>query len=128
MCADRQSATTEIGSRLGMYARDGFGDRKCLERREDMLDEGAPTGTARTGCPVDAVEQLADRDDADRSVLVSDEGFECGGPFVVLPLDQEPGVDQDGQGLSGAGPASRRIRRRSAAKSSSTGGAEASSS
>lgn len=74
-----------------------------------------------------AVQQLADGDDADRVLLVRDERFELPRTGLPLPIDQQVGVDQDGQGASGA-PTESRIARASATKSSSTGGAEASSS
>ena len=93
-----------------------------------MLDEGASACTASSGRPVDAVQQLADRDHADCTLLLTDQSFEHLGALLALPLDQQARVDPDGQGFSGAEPDSRRICRRSSAKSSTTGGAEAISS
>ena len=76
---------------------------------------------------MDAVQQLADGDDADRTILWANEQLERRCRLLPLPVDQEVGVDQDGQELS-VGPTDFRIARRSSANSSSTGGAEASSS
>jgi len=126
--ADPLAPPAEIGPHLGMNARDGLGDRNWLEPGEQMLDECAPPRSLRTSRPMDAVQQLADRDHADGALFVAYERFECGGGFGPLPLDQQAGIDQDGQGLSGTVPASLRIRRTSSAKSSSTGGAVARSS
>jgi hypothetical protein len=70
---------------------------------------------------VDAVEELAHGDDADRPVLVVDERLDR--PGTALALDEQVRVDQDGQGFSGT-PASRRIRRRSSANPSSTWGSD----
>jgi hypothetical protein len=87
-----------------------------------MFDERAPVSLPSAGRPVDAVEQLADGDDADRTRLVADKLLERR-RLVPLPLDQDVCVDQDGQASSG-GPTERRIVRTSSAKSSSTGGAD----
>ena len=126
--SDGLAATTEVGPGVGMDAGDRLGDRQRLKAGEHVFDESSPACPARTCGTVDAVEQLADCDNADRTLLTTDKGFERGGLLLSLPLDQEIRVDQDGQESSGTSPASRRIRRRSPAKSSSTGGAEAISS
>jgi hypothetical protein len=71
---------------------------------------------------MDAVEELADCDDADRPVFVAGERIDR--LSAALTVDEDTGVDQDGQGLSG-GPSSIRARRTSSSKSRSTGGAVA---
>jgi hypothetical protein len=109
-----------------MHASDWLGNRQRLETCEHMLDERAPVRLPYAGRPVDAVEQLADRDDADRTRLVADKLLEHG-RLVSLPLDEDVGVDQDAQASSG-GPTERRIVRTSSAKSSSMGGADRTSS
>lgn len=127
MGAGNVASTIEFRPQLGMDARDRLRDRHRLEPCEDMLDERpAPIATGAGGS-VHAVQQLADGDDADRALLGTDETLECGAKLVSLPLDQQVGVDQNGQELSG-GAVDPRIARASSAKSSSTGGAVASSS
>jgi hypothetical protein len=64
-----------------------------------LLDNCSSTGSTRSGGAVDAVQELADRDDADRPVLFSDEFFD--GPAGPLVVDEQIRVDQDGQGSSG---------------------------
>lgn len=128
VCADPLAPSAQVGPHLGVDARDGFGDRDRFESGQQMLDECTPSCPLRSRRPMYAVEQLADRDHADGALLVPNEQLECGGSLASLPLDQQTCVDQDGQGLSGAVPASRRIRRTSSANSSSTGGAVARSS
>jgi hypothetical protein len=88
-----------------------------------MLDEGSTLRTDRAARAVYPVQELAHRDDADRCLLCNRKRFR-GTP---LALDEDSGVDQDGQELS-AGPTPDRISRSSAAKSSSIGGADARSS
>src|SRR5581483_11965447 len=77
---------------------------------------------ARTGRAVDAVQQLAHSDDADRTLLVSHERLKLRGGLRPLPLDENGRVDQDGQRVSG-GPTDLRSARSSSANSASTGGA-----
>ncbi|HZQ64777.1 MAG TPA: hypothetical protein VFA66_06090 [Gaiellaceae bacterium] len=127
MSARNVSSTIEIGPQPGVHARDRFGDRNRLETREHMLDERAPSIPTRARRTMHPVQQLADRDHADRSFLRADKCLECRAGLVALPLDQEVGVDQDGQELSG-GAVDLRIARTSSTKSASTGGADASSS
>lgn len=128
MRADPLAPPAEIGPHFGVNARNGLGDRDWLEAGEQMLDECAPPRSLRTSRPMDAVQQLADRDHADGALFVSYERFECDRGLGPFPLDQQTRIDQDGQELSGTVPASRRTRRTSSAKSSSTGGAVAMSS
>lgn len=113
----------EVGPNLGVRAGDRLCDRHRLELCEHVLDEGAPAIAAGSRRPVDAVEQLAHGDDADRPLFVADERLELGGPGA-LPRDQNRCVDQDGQGLSG-GPTDVRSARISSANSASTEGADA---
>ncbi len=128
MCADSLTPPAEIGPHLRVNARDGLGDGDWLETGEHVLDECASPRSLCTSGAMDAVQQLADRDHADGAFFIAYERLECGGGFGPLPIDQEGGIDQDGQGPSGTWPASLRIRRASLAKSSSTGGAVARSS
>jgi len=103
-----------------MNSSNRLGDRDRFEAGEHMLDERMsprPLGSRRA---VDAVQQLADRDDADRPLLVRLEGVERA--RAPLLSDEDVGVDQDGQGLS-TEPSSARTARTSLAKLSSTGGA-----
>lgn len=90
-----------------------------------MLDESAPPRPPGDSGAVDALQQLADGDDADRALLVADESLDR--RTLALVRDEQVGVDQDGQGLSG-GPTSSRMARTSSAKSRSTGGAVSSNS
>jgi hypothetical protein len=108
-----------------MHARHclGNGDRRQL--REHVLNERVPPSPARADSPMDAVEQFADRDDADRSLFVSEQRLEL--LTGTFPLDEHARVNQDGQGSSGT-PISARMRSTSRANSSSTSGAEVSSS
>jgi len=112
---------------VGVDASDRLGDRERLDAREHVLDERAAPGSTRPGRTMHAVEQLADRDDADRPCLFSDQRLELLGVVGALPRDQQTCVYDDGQGSS-AMPTSARIARRSSAKASSTAGAAASSS
>jgi prevent-host-death family protein len=72
---------------------------------------------------VDAVEELAYRDDADRAIFLTEERLDLTTAF--LEFDQQIGIDQDGHGSPGA-PALSRISRRSSANASSGLGALAS--
>ena len=73
------------------------------------------------------MEQLTDGHDADCALLRADESLEPRSRLFPLPIDQNVGVDQDGQELSG-GPTARRSSRTASANSSSTAGAVAKSS
>jgi hypothetical protein len=90
--AHRFPPSAEIRPNGGMYARDWLGNRQRLETCEHMLDERAPVRLPCTGRPVDAMEQLADGDDADRTRLVADELLERR-RLVPLPLDEDVCVD-----------------------------------
>src|SRR6266545_4096123 len=84
-----------------------------------MLNECSTLRPRRAAPAVDAVQELAHSDDADRGVLF-DRNRSRDAPFA---LDENPGVNQDGQELS-AGPMRDLLSRRSTANSSSTGGAD----
>src|SRR6266545_7693225 len=84
-----------------------------------MLDKCSALRPSRAACAVDAVQELAHSDDADRGLLFDRNRFR-GAP---LAHDEDPRVDQDGQELS-AGPMRDLISGSSAASSSSTGGAD----
>src|SRR5205823_13532572 len=100
---------------------DGLRDRNWVERAEDRFRERAAPHALGALRPVDAVQELANSNDANGQLL----GSECPMEFTAraLELDEDPGVDYERQGSSG-GPTSARIRRRSSANSSSTGGSE----
>jgi hypothetical protein len=121
------AASREAGPDLCMYARHGLGDGDGLQSSQQMLDEGPPPVPARTRGAERSVEQLADGDHADRALLRPGQSLEVRGSLFPLPVDQDIGVDQDGQELSG-GPTDRRSSRTALANSSSTAGAEAKSS
>jgi hypothetical protein len=104
-----------------MNARDRLGDRHGFDLGEQALDERLSARPARPGRSVHPVQELTDGDHADRPILVAYKSLDD--LYASLLLDKEVGVDQEGQWLSGA-PASRRIRRRSTANWSSTGGRE----
>ena len=92
-----------------------------------MFHEGATPGTGRSSRASDAMKQLARGDDADASILGADERLDGCRLARSLPVDQEVGVDQDGQdGGLWLDRLDRRVARTSSAKRSSTGGAEAS--
>src|SRR5439155_1885407 len=123
VCADRLAAPVEVGPDLSVDSSDRFGDRERLEAGKHVLDERPASHAPRTRSAMHAMEQLADGDDADRPLFVADERLEPRSRLRMLPLDQEIGVDQDGQAPSGR-PTVLRIVRTSAAKSSSTRGAD----
>jgi hypothetical protein len=125
---NRRTATAELGPSLRMHAGDSLCDRNRLQPSDHVLDECLTPGAGGTSRPMHPVQELTDGDHADRTILVANQHLERRGAPFALPLDQEPCIDQDGQGLSGIRPASRRRRRRSSANASSTGGAEARSS
>jgi hypothetical protein len=126
MGADRFAAASEVSPDFSVDSRDRPSDRQWVERGDHMLDEGAPPRPPVAAGPMYAVEELADRDHADGPLLVADQLIS---PIdlATLASDKEIRVDQDAQEPSG-GPVSARIRRRSAANSSSIGGADSSSS
>lgn len=125
--ADGLSPVFEIGPDLRVNARDRLRDRHRLDPGEDVLDERASARAAGTRCAVHTMEQFAHRNDADRSRLVPGGRFERAGVLGALPVDEDIGVDQDGQVPSGAA-ISFLMSLTSSAKSSSTGGALAISS
>ena len=122
MRPDEVPAPLEVGPNLGMDTRNRLGDRDRIERGQDVLDEGAPAISASTRRAMHPMKELADRDNADRALFVPDKRFEPLYVGVPLPLDQQVGVDQDGQAPSG-GATVLRAARTSSTKSSSTLGA-----
>lgn len=99
MEANRLAGTGETGTDLRMHASDRSRYRDRFGTRDQLLDECSPASATRSPRAEDAVQQLADRDDADRPFLVSDEALER--PSRPLVLDEQIRVDQDGQGSSG---------------------------
>jgi hypothetical protein len=73
---------------------------------------------------MDSVQEFADDDDTDRALLISNERLDLLRSNTALAVDEEVGVDQDGQALS-RGPTEFLSSRRSSAKRVSTGGADA---
>jgi hypothetical protein len=104
-----------------MDSRDRLGYRHGFDLGEQSLDERVSARPARPGRSMHSVQKLTDGDRADRPILVANKSLDD--LDASLLLDEKVGVDQEGQWLSGA-PASRRIRLRSSANSSSTGGRE----
>ena len=117
MRANDLTSSAEVGPHLGVNACDGLGDRNWLEPGEQVLDECPSACLIRACRSMHPVQQLADCDDADGTLLVADEGLDCDGGLSALPFDQQARIDQDGQGLSGTAPASRGMRRMSSTKS-----------
>ncbi len=115
----------ESGPDLRVHTRDGLRDRNGLELRKQMLNVSAASRPSGTAGAMNPVQQLAHRDHADRPLFVADDFVDHG--TRALTGDEQVGIDQDGQGLSG-GPTSARIARRSSAKSGSSGGAASRSS
>src|SRR5262245_1556628 len=70
---------------------------------------------------MDAVEQLADGDDADRSVLATDRLLERPAGDAALEVDEHVSVDQDCHASSGSPTDSRAARTSSRKRSSGTG-------
>jgi hypothetical protein len=81
-----------------MHTSDRGRDGDRLGSSDELLDERSSASTTCAAGAKDAVQELADRDDADRPVLVADQFLSTSGPLV---LDEQVGVDQDGQGSSG---------------------------
>jgi hypothetical protein len=120
--ADEVAIPFQVSPDLGMNAGDCLCDRQWFESGQHVLDERAASISAGACRAVNAVKELAHRDDADCALFLADECLE---PFCILaplPPDEDVGVDQDGQAPSG-GRTDRRSARTSSAKSSSTCGA-----
>src|SRR6266576_1063647 len=113
------------GPNLRVHTRDGLRDRNGLELRKQMLNVSAASRPSGTAGAMNPMQQLAHRDHADRPLFVADDFIDHS--TRALTGDEQVGIDQDGQGLSG-GPISARIARRSSAKSGSSGGAASRSS
>ena len=74
-----------------MNTSDGLRDRNWVERAEDRFRERAAPHALGALRPVDAVQELADSNDANGQLL----GSECPIEFTAraLELDEDPGVD-----------------------------------
>jgi hypothetical protein len=127
MGADDLPALGELRPDVRVYPRDGLGDRERLQPGQKMLDKRAAAGAARSIRSMDAVQQLADRYDADRALLLAEELLDLRRTDSVLEVDQQVGVDQDGHGGCGGATVPRNARS-SPANSSSGAGAVAISS
>jgi hypothetical protein len=77
MSADHLAAHSQPCPDIGMNTRDGLRDWDCLQLGEQVLHERAATRALRALGAMDAVEELADRDDADRSVFTTDRLLDC---------------------------------------------------
>jgi hypothetical protein len=75
--ADRFTSICEIGPDVRMHPGNGLGDRDWLQSRQQVLDECASLRAPSPGRPQDTMQQLADRDHADRPIFV---------PQVLLDL------------------------------------------
>jgi hypothetical protein len=96
---DRLAGIREAGADLAMHTSDRGRDGDRLGSSDELLDERSSASTTCAAGAKDAVQELADRDDADRPVLVADQFLDR--PSGPLVLDEQVGVDQDGQGSSG---------------------------
>jgi hypothetical protein len=85
--ADWPATSAEIGPDFGMNAGNGLGNRKRLQPRQHVLDEGTAPRSVRSRSPGNAVEQLAHRNDADRSMLVTDQCLERRRSVLPFPVD-----------------------------------------
>ena len=86
-----------------------------------MLNEGlSPSADSIVPGTVNAVQQLTGRDHADCTIPLAEDTLER--PATPLRVDQDRGVDQDGQAALG-GPMALRPASTSPSKSSSTAGA-----
>ena len=107
--------------------RDLFCDLDRSHPGRNVLDERSASRVLRARRTVHAVQQFADRDDADRAVLVSDCVLDLRIGDTAFEICQHVGVDQDRHASSG-GPTDSRAARMSRANSASTAGAVAISS
>jgi hypothetical protein len=96
---DRLAGIREAGADLGVHTSDRARDGDRLGSSDELLDERSSASTTYAAGAKDAVQELADRDDADRPVLLADQLLDR--PSGPLVLDEQVGVDQDGQGSSG---------------------------
>jgi hypothetical protein len=120
--ADVFSVIGELRPEVRVDASDRIGDRDGAPAGEEMLNKRASAGAAGSRGAMDAMEEFADRDHADRAVLLAEHALDRGGADTSVEIDQQIGVDQDGHGLS-AGLTDSRAARTSAEKSSSGFGA-----
>lgn len=91
----------------GVNASDLLGDLKRPHPGKQMLDKCAATRALRAIGAVNPVQKLADGDHTDRTVLPTDRGVNQRVGHPALVVDQQPGVDQDCHGSSGAATDSR---------------------
>jgi len=90
-----------------MDSSDLGGDGYRRQSGEQMLNDRAAASPARSSCPMHPVQQLAHRDHANRTFLLTEKPLELRRADTVLEINQEISVDQDGHGCSGAPTASR---------------------
>jgi hypothetical protein len=100
--ADDFASGSQLRPDVGVNASDLLGDLKRPHPGEQMLDECAATRALRAFGAVDAVQEFTDRDHTDRAVLLTDGAINLRISDATLEVDQQPGVDQDGHGSSGA--------------------------
>jgi hypothetical protein len=84
-----------------MDAGHPIGDGDRWQAREQVLDERAATSPSRAAGAVDAVQQLAHRDDADRAILDTEEPLDLDGANTALGTP-EPHQTAGSQLLSGS--------------------------
>ena len=112
---------------VGVNTRDLLGDLDRAHAGEQMLDERASASSLRATHSVHPLKEFADGDDADGPALLTDCPLDLRVGYTALEVDEQVGVDHDGQASSG-GPADSRAARMSFTKSGSSGGALAMSS
>ncbi|HWD76053.1 MAG TPA: hypothetical protein VG371_13000 [Solirubrobacteraceae bacterium] len=88
MSANRFALCGELCPQVCVDAGDGLGDRDGTKAGEEMLDECAAARTTAAGRTMNAVEQLADRDHADRPVFLTEQGLDGRGADATFQLDQ----------------------------------------
>jgi hypothetical protein len=86
----------ELRPDVGVNASDLLGDLERPHPGEQMLDECTATRATRTFGAVDAVQEFADGDHTDRTVLLTYGAVNLRVSDAALEVDQQPGVDQDG--------------------------------
>ena len=96
MRPDDVATSAEPGPDLGVEAGNRLSDWDRVEAREHVLDECTSARTRAASGAMHAVQELADGDDAYCAFLGAEELCELTRTFA-LPLDEEAGIDQDGQ-------------------------------
>lgn len=84
-----------------------FGDRDGLQPGKEMLDKGAAASASSPGRAMNSVQQLADSDHADRSLLLANQPIDRRRADAALEINQQVSVDQDGHDGSGGATVSR---------------------